>query len=81
MNHKQDPSQDFQKEIDDLKNNVSDLKALFVKKISRTAESVPQAIHMGEERIAQAVETHPFSSVGLAAAVGFIIGALVTGKK
>lgn len=77
--HKHDP--ELQKELDDLKHNINDLKALFIKKISQTADKVPQAIQMGEDKIQDRIETHPFSSVGFAAAIGFIVGALFTCKK
>ena len=72
---------EFQKEIDELKHNINDLKELFIKKLTKTADKVPQAIHMGEERLVQTVETNPLASVGLAAAVGFVLGALFTGRK
>jgi ElaB/YqjD/DUF883 family membrane-anchored ribosome-binding protein len=72
---------EFQKELDDLKHNINDLKDLFIKKISKTADKVPQAIHMGEDRLIQSVEANPLGSVGLAALVGFVLGALFTCKK
>lgn len=81
MNHKHESEHEFQKEIDILKNNINDLKELFLKKLSRTADKVPEALHAGEERVIQQVEMHPLSSIGLAAAVGFVLGALFTGKK
>ncbi len=77
---KHDANHEFQKEIDDLKNNINDLKELLIKKVTRVADKVPEAYHQGEERIKEQVETHPMQSVGFAAAIGFVLGALFTCK-
>lgn len=77
---KHTPDHDIQKEIDDLKHNINDLKELFIKKITKTADRVPEAFHKGEERIVQQVEANPMQSVGFAAAIGFVLGALFTCK-
>ncbi len=78
MKHEQ--QHEFQKEIDDLKNNIIDLKQLCLKKITRTADKVPEAIQKGEERLVQQVEENPIQSVGFAALIGFVLGALFTSK-
>lgn len=77
---KHDTDHDIQKEIDELKHNIKDLKALFIKKVTNVADRVPEAYHQGEDRVREQVETHPFQSVGFAAAIGFIVGALFTNK-
>jgi ElaB/YqjD/DUF883 family membrane-anchored ribosome-binding protein len=63
----------IQQEIDDLKKTIKDLKELFIQKIAVTA-------YKGEERILQQLEEKPMQSVGLAAAVGFILGAIFTSR-
>ncbi len=80
MNHKSDHNLEFKKELEELKDNIHDLKELVIKKVSKSAQKVPEAIHENEEKVAQRIEEHPFSSVGIAAAVGFVLGALFTRK-
>lgn len=72
--------QDFQHEIDSLKQNINDLKQLLINKVTRTADKIPEAYHKGEERIIQQVEDNPMQSVGFAALIGFIFGVIFTSK-
>lgn len=71
---------EIQSEIDELKRNIKDLKDQYLKKMLSLADRVPEAYHEGEDRIRAQVEAHPFHSVGFAAAIGFILGALFTNK-
>ncbi|MGA2655685.1 MAG: hypothetical protein ABSF18_06875 [Gammaproteobacteria bacterium] len=77
MKHEQN---DFQQEIDNLKENINDLKQLLINKVTSSADRIPEAYHKGEERIIQQVEENPMQSVGFAALIGFIFGVIFTSK-
>lgn len=77
---KHDQQHEFQQEIDNLKQNITDIKDLLIAKVTRTVDKVPEALHKGEDRITQQVEDHPMQSLGFAALIGFIFGVLFTSK-
>jgi ElaB/YqjD/DUF883 family membrane-anchored ribosome-binding protein len=78
--HEHDYLADIKHELNELKKNVKGIKQDFVDQISHTAHKIPEAIHHGEEKVVQAVEANPLATVGIAAAVGFILGAIFTRK-
>ncbi|HLF67476.1 MAG TPA: hypothetical protein VI522_07655 [Gammaproteobacteria bacterium] len=71
---------EIKKEIHALKDNLVDLKDSYVKQATHMANKVPEAIQKGEDKVVEAVEAHPLKSVGIAAAVGFVMGALFNRK-
>lgn len=77
----EDYAAELRHEINDLKKNIRDIKENFRDQLTSAAHKIPDAIHQGEERVAQKVQDNPLSSVGVAAAVGFVLGALFIGRK
>ncbi len=71
---------DIKREFNELKKNLNDLKDIYLTQASKAAHKVPEAIQEGEERLIEAVEIHPLSSIAIAAAVGFMMGAIFAKK-
>jgi len=63
-------------EINELKENLIELKDGFIEQ----AADIAAAAHKSEDKLIEAIEAHPLTTLGLAAAIGFIFGFLVTRK-
>lgn len=57
-----------------LKNDYQDLKNQAQEKTSQIANEAPKLMRKGQEMVEDSVESHPLSSIGFAAAIGFILG-------
>jgi len=71
----------LQEQLHELKSNFDELKKQFTDQMSNAAEKIPKVVKEGQEKIAHSVESHPFSTIGLAAVAGFILGAFFTNKS
>jgi ElaB/YqjD/DUF883 family membrane-anchored ribosome-binding protein len=70
------PRNHFDDEVDELKEHLIHIKDTFVEHVADAADAAQKS----EDKLIESVETHPLVSLGLSAAVGFLLGILVARK-
>lgn len=67
-------------DIQEIKQTLVDISNSFVSQINELSKKIPERLHKGQEKIERSIESHPWSSLGIIAIIGFLLGVSLSHK-
>ena len=68
------------KELNELRETIGELVKAYAQNVEDKLEKVPAYLRKEEEQLAKSVQEHPLKGIGIAAFIGFILGAILCRK-